>query len=271
MARAGFEYDDNLTVEQSDQVSEQNDSAVIFEVEGVYKYKDSIPFSPEVSYAFYQSLYDDYSQYDMQSHSLSLAGAKGYADFNFGLDYSYSDLTLDSDGFLGMHYASPSLGYSVTPDIYLHTSYIFMDKDFRQDANSARDAVNHSLGADIFYFFMDNKAYLKAGYRLEDENADGAEYEYLGHILSASLQVMPFEKTKIRLVYKHHIKDYSNITQAIGTERDDTRNSCQLVVSRELYDNLELKLDYHYIANDSNVATNDYTENRVYAGLAVKY
>ncbi|HIJ79072.1 MAG: hypothetical protein OEY01_08645 [Desulfobulbaceae bacterium] len=75
-ARAGLEYDDNITVEQSDQISEQSDAAVIFEVEGAYKFKERLPFSPEISYAFYQSLYDDYTQYNMQSHSLALSGDK---------------------------------------------------------------------------------------------------------------------------------------------------------------------------------------------------
>ncbi|HIJ79073.1 MAG: surface lipoprotein assembly modifier [Desulfobulbaceae bacterium] len=188
-----------------------------------------------------------------------------------GLDYSYTYLTLDNHSFLEMNHLSPSLGFSVAEDIYLHTSYIFMAKDFRQDADSDRDANNHSLGADLFYFFMDNQAYFKAGYRIEDENTDGAEYEYLGHLLSASVQVVPFAETKMRLSYKHHRKDYRNINPAIGAEREETKDSCQLVVTRKIYDNFEIKLDYQYINNDSNIAANKYNENRVFAGLAVQY
>ncbi|MGV1098673.1 surface lipoprotein assembly modifier [Thiovibrio sp. JS02] len=268
---AGFEYDDNLSVEEQDLVSDQSDTAAVFELEGGYRFGEKFPGNPEITYNFYQSLYDDYSEYDLQSHTLSLAGEEEFGKATAGLDYSYSYTTLDSDGFLQTHGLTPGLGYALTSQVYLHGSYIFLDKDFRQSGNNPRDAVNNSLGADLFYFFRENqKDFLQLGYRLEDENASGSEYEYQGQILKVSVQMVFAEETLLRLAYKYNLKDYDNITESIGVEREDTRQAFQVTVSRPLYGRLFGRLDYQHLMNDSNLPATDYTENIIYAGLELK-
>lgn len=265
---AGIEYDDNLTVEEQDLVSDQSDSAAVFELDGVYRFGEAVPLRPEISYNFYQSFYDDYSTYDMQSHTLSLAGEREYGEATAGLDYSYAYMTLDSDGFLQTHSLTPSIGYSFAPEIYLYASYILMDKDFRQSANNPRDAVNNSLGADLFYFFNGNATdFCQLGYRYEDENATGSEYEYQGHGIRAALQMMLPYDLKMRLVYRYHLKDYRNITPSIGAEREDTKNAIRLTLTRPVYEKLSVKVDYQHLDNDSNLPSNDYSENIVYAGI----
>ena len=267
----GLEFDDNLTVEEQDNVSGQEDYAVVFELEGKYSPEFLSPYSGEVYYEFYQSFYEDFSEFDLQTHTAGLTGEQEFQGWDIGLDYNFTYMFLGSDGFLQTHSLSPSVGKSLQSNLYTNFSYIFIDKDFRNDSDSDRDAFNNSIGGDAFYFFQKNQAYCQLGYRLEDEDASGDEFDYMGHIFNAAVQIPAPLDTKVRLSYKYHFKDYSNITQSIGSEREDKKQTVSLTVSGDIRDNIGLKFDYQYIDNDSNLSSNEYNQNIVFLGATVVF
>lgn len=80
-AELGYEYNDNLTVEQTDTVSDEADHAAVVEIGGSLKLLEQ-PIEAEINYNFYQSLYTEYSQFNMQSHQAGIS--TGY-DFGAGI------------------------------------------------------------------------------------------------------------------------------------------------------------------------------------------
>lgn len=268
---AGWEFDDNLTVEEQGNASGQEDSAAVFEFEGKYFPETLSSYSGEVYYEFYQSLYEDFSEFDLQTHTVGLAGEQEVEGWDLGLDYNYSYMFLGGDGFLQTHSISPSAGKSWRPDLYTSFSYIFSDKNFRTDADAGRNGANNSLGGDAFYFFQDNKAFFQLGYRLENENTSSSEYDYLGHIFTAAAQSPTPLETKTRLAYKYHFKDYDNITESISSEREDKKQTINLTVTRVIVENFQLKFDYQYIDSDSNLSSSEYVENIVFLGVTADF
>ena len=267
----GGEYDDNLTVEEQDLATDQADFATVLELEGGYRFQVPKPYEAEISYSLYQSLYNDYSQFDLQTHTLGLAGSRDFDGVEAGLSYAYSYMFLGREGFLQSHRLTPNVGFSLPYGLYASLSYNLEDKDFRKTTDNGRDAVNQAVGGDIFAFFLENRGYVQIGYRLESENATVAEFDYWGQTMLVAVQVPGWYDTKVRLSVKHQDKEYRHVTPAIGVERDDTKQTVGLTISRKFLERYEAKVDYQYIDSDSNLESSDYTENVLFFGVSVVF
>ena len=267
----GFEYDDNLTVEEQDLATDQSDFATVVELEGGYRFTVPKPYQAEISYSLSQSFYDDYSQFDLQTHTLGLSGSRDFDGWEAGLSYAYSYMFLGREGFLQSHRLTPNAGVFLPHGLYATVSYTLEDKDFRKTADNGRDAVNQAVGGDLFAFFMENRGYLQLGYRLEGESASAAEYDYLGHTLTAAVQVPAWYETKARLSFKYQDKRYRHITPSIGVEREDTKETIGLMVGRKFLEMYEAKVEYQYITSDSNLESSDYTENLLFVGVSALF
>jgi tetratricopeptide (TPR) repeat protein len=260
----GFEYDDNITVSELDQTTGLDDFSYIFEFAGAYKLQITPKFELEAGYDFYQSLHDDLSAFDIQSHIFSLNGSYELENLDLGLLSMYNRTTLGAADFLEIYSTSPSVGFSVTDTWYATANYSYKSTNFFNIND--RDAQNHGFGFSNFLFFLDGKAMVLLGYRFENEITTGAEFEYLGHFLNTKVQFsIPFLnlQTKVSLGYDYFFKDYKNITASIGERRDDFRNTIELGIYQPIYKKLHAKLKYQYINSISNLASSDYQENIV--------
>jgi hypothetical protein len=267
-ATAGAEYEDNLTVEEEEKFTDEEDIAAVIELEAGYKFPVPTPFEAEVSYDFYQSLFADLSEYNLHSHTLGLSGSAELGKWDLGLDYYFTYMLLGGDPFWQTHRVIPSAGFMPWSNLYARVSYILWAKDFLEKENEPRDGVNHSVGVDVFLFFMDYRAYVRATYRLDGEDTSGDEFDYLGQILGFALKLpLPFETT-FYCSYKYHFRDYGDITPSIGTEREDHRHALEFALKKTLFDGFELKVNYQYNNNDSNLPSADYHENIVFVGAS---
>ncbi|MCH7623031.1 MAG: tetratricopeptide repeat protein [Nitrospinae bacterium] len=168
----GFEYDDNITVDEIDQTTELDDFSYIFEFSGAYKFLQTPKFKMEAGYDFYQSLHDDLSAFDIQSHIFSLNGSYEFKKLDLGLFSIYNRTTLGAADFLEIYSTSPSVGFSVTDYWYATVSYSYKNTNFFNLSN--RDAQNHGFGMSNFLFFLDGKVMVLLGYQFENEITTGA-------------------------------------------------------------------------------------------------
>lgn len=267
----GIEYDDNLTVEEQELASNQSDFATVMELEGGYRFSLANPYEAEITYSLYQSFYDDYSQFDLQTHTLGLSGSREFDGWEAGLAYAYSYMFLGRDGFLQSHRLTPSAGLFLPHGLYATVSYALENKDFRKTEDNGRDAVNQGVGGDLFAFFLANRGFVQLGYRLENENATATEYDYWGQTVVAALQVPAWYETRARLSFKYQDRAYRHITPSIGAERDDTKATLGVMVSRRFLERYEAKVEYQHIASDSNLESSDYSENIIFAGVSAAF
>lgn len=261
-ASAGIEYDDNLGTDESDISTGEKDMAAVLDLSLDYKFPGMSDYEVEAGYYFFQSLYQDYSEFNLQSHSFHLSGSREFNDLDAGLSYRYTRSRLDDDDFMQIHNLQPNLGYSVQPNWYLNLAYSYQDKKFFDDAD--RDGIQHALSLDNYIVFNGNKSYVRLGYRVEDEDTDGPQFDYVGHYFNAGLSTplgLISLKTKLDLSYQYFTKDYSNITASIGKERNDHRHTFSIKALSNLSDELFASFKYEYIDASSNLSTADFHEN----------
>jgi hypothetical protein len=273
----GFEVDDNVGVDEVDNNTSLPDEALLIELGGTYKPQFGDSYGLELGYDFSQSVHEDLDDFDLQTHSLSASVEREIAPWDLGFTYLYSRSLLGGDDFLGIHSLTPTLGRSLTDRWYVSLRYGLQVKDFIQNRNDARDAVNNGLTFDNFVFFDQSRSFISAGYRIEDENTDGDEFDYIGHFLHVRAKVrLPIKQLQsfnptMRLGYQFSKKDFSNNTPSIGAERDDERMTFSGAFSLDLTDKVNTELAFETIEAVSNLASADFNETIVTIKVGVKY
>ena len=264
-ASAGIEFDDNVSVSTIDQSTGQSDEALVVDLSASYMAVESEGKELELAYDFYQSIYNDLTDFNLQIHTLSALGSWDFETYDTGLNYSYSHTSLGGDRLFDSHTLTPYIGFGGASEAWYHrVSYGYVDKDFF--SNPDRDATQHSIAVDNYYFFNDSKAYVSMGLRYEDENTSGPEFDYQGTYvnLGASLPVQVGEWTPtLKANYKHYWRDYDNVTASIGERRDDEQDAVTLELGHPLSKSVRMKLNYEWNDTDSNLAAADFEENIV--------
>lgn len=257
----GVEYDDNISVSVLDTTTGQSDEALVIDLSASYMLTKEETREVELSYDFYQSLHGSLDAFDLQIHTLSALGSWEVNELDTGLDYSYSKIYLGGDALYDSHTITPSLGSSRLENYYHRLSYSFLYKNFA--GNSTRDASQNSISADNYYFFMENKAYISLGLRLENEDAKDSELDYDGTSLKLGASIPFLESLKLKANYQHYWRDYDNVTASIGQARDDEQDLFSIELTKSLYKDVSMKLTYEYTDTKSNLPSVDATGNIV--------
>jgi hypothetical protein len=259
--RAGLEYDSNVSVEEVDQSSGQSDYAAVFD--GQLKYKSPLTQESKVSlgYDFSQSLYDEFSVVDRQTHMLSAGFSSDLEKVDLGANYRYIYSRLDGDKFLTMHQVSPYLSAFLTREWFWRGAYRFSDKKI--DQNPGRDATYHSGELDVYYFVNGLRSYFNLGYRYKDEEAETSQFDYTGHRLKLRyVQRFDFftRQAKATLALRYEDRDYSSLTPGIGEKREDERYRADAELEIPLGKQAAISIYYRYNDNQSNLPSVDYDQ-----------
>ena len=208
----------------------------------------------------------------MESHSLSLSAEREVAELDLGLGYTYSYTRLNRESFLSTHSIAPSLGFVPADGWYAYLRHNLDAKRFLDDRD--RDAVQNGLEATGYYFFNENRTYVSFGYRIENEDTGGPEFDYLGHYARARLRTPIFEselQPKLTLAYEYFEKDYRNITAAIGVKRKDSRQTASAELSVRIAERWTGSASYEYISASSNLSSSDFEERIATANVSYDF
>ena len=218
----GVEYDSNVSIEEIDRNTSQSDYALTLDagVEVEKEFSDTLEGS--LSYDFGQTLYDEFSVVDRQTHifGADLTADLGKADT--GLSFYYIDARLDGDPFLELYRVSPSVSGFLSRKWFARGAYVYLDKTIED--RPQRDAETHAGEADLYFFRRGLRSYFNLGYRYKDEDAraDFLDYQSHGVKLRYVHRLELFGKTaKLELAWRYEERDYSGITPGIGESRDD--------------------------------------------------
>lgn len=277
---AGMMRSNGVTRVEVDEVTGAADVAATFALSGAYKLLDADADTATVGYDFYQSIYDDITKQNFESHTAGLSIARSFKNWEAGLDYSFNYNLLDGKDFLRIHTAAPKLSYFPDPALFTQLLYEFATKDFFNDPD--RDASVHRLGLSQFLFFADAAGYLLVGLQYENENADGARFDFQAGVFNTTLQLpLPWlfsartaakadprwlGDLRAQLGFSFRHRDYSGVTPSIGEQRLDNIKTARFTLKETLIGGLSGKLKDQHNNTDSNLASVESAEN-VYSFL----
>lgn len=263
---AGLEYDDNLTVSELDVTTGQSDVAGVFTASAGARLLERGPDRLEASYDFSQSLYAQFGDLDLQTHTIALEAGSELAGLDPTLGYRFLHATLGGDDFLDLHHVTLGLGTLLAPRWYATVGYHFEDRRLAED--EARDATRLALSADHLLFLGERRAQARLGWRLELQDARDDEFDYLGNTLVLGIEsVLPVSwlerPPRGQLEWDFEARNYSAITASIGEKRQDRRHTVRLQLAQPLLRHLSAVLEYRFVSSNSNLPSQDYDENVV--------
>ncbi|MEH6634247.1 MAG: hypothetical protein V7700_01955 [Halioglobus sp.] len=258
----GAEYDSNVSVEEVDRASNQGDYALVADL-GLGIQKDvSERVSLAATYDFNQTVYEEYSQVDRQTHILGTDLVVDLDAVDTGVSFYYINSRLDNDKFLELYRTSPSISGFLAKKWFARGAYVYSDKTIEN--RPGRDAKTNAGEVDLYYFRRGLRSYFNFGYRYKDEDADADRLDYVSN--SAKLRYIHrlelFSRiAKLELAWRYEDRDYSAITPSIDEDRHDKRHRWRMDFEIPIVGSSALQVFYGYANYDSNYPQADYTQN----------
>jgi tetratricopeptide (TPR) repeat protein len=294
-ARAGFYFDDNVTAEPNRLTGNETITALrrrknettgeLLALRLEYDWYQEGPWAATVGYSFFTTYNNDLPSFNILDH-LATVGVRhrtalGAVPVISGLTYSYDYLMLDEEEFLQRH--TVSLSSTLVEDALNLTSLQgrFEMKEFslaqRTPPEEDLDAVNWMAGVIHVFRFAQDRHFIKVGYQVDWEDAQGDNYAYVGHRLLAGAQyTLPWRNIRLTYDFSFHHRDYQNHHTFLPApdrrrERRDSEYSHVARIDVPLTHGLTLGLDYLGTVARSNLDVFSYTRDVYTLSLSWQY
>ncbi|WP_421990924.1 hypothetical protein [Qipengyuania sp.] len=268
----GLRYDSEVAVDELDLASRQSDEALRARIRLGYEADIGEDTDARVSYGISQTWYEEFTTFDLQTHTLAASVSHDLGPARAGLSYRYIHARLDRDGLLDVHRVAPSLSGFVSKGVFVRAEALYRDTDFAGRVDRDNEAMG---GGFNLYFFMDgNKRYFAAGYDFTDVDAVDDQFDYVGHAFQLRFsQKFPIGsgKGRLRAGWRYQLRDYQAVTPAIGMEREDDRHRLRAELELPITDLLGVSTRYSYYDYESNLPSADYQQHLVDIALRAEF
>jgi len=258
----GGEYDSNVSVEEVDVTSGKGDYALNMDLGLEVNKGLSQDIDLSATYDFSQTLYDEFSQVDRQTHILGTALAINSDVIDSDLSFYYINSRLDGEKFLELYRVSPAVSGFLARKWFARGAYVYSDKSIENSPQ--RDADTNAGELDLYFFRRGLRSYFNLGYRFKDENAKIDRLDYTSNSLKLRYihrWEMFSRMAKLELSWRYEDREYDGITVSIGKARDDQRHRWRTDFEIPLIGQSSLQIYYSFADYESNYPQADYTQN----------
>lgn len=278
--RLAGEYDDNVPA-RSDDDHESSSSfrwaaSSYFDMRILDQELDRSFATVGISLTGYASRHteSDFDDYDLNTFGGSVYLAKAFSVANMpaslSVDTGYTWTELGQDTFSTSWNVGTGLDLQWADNASFRLRYSLAELDFKEDTAwpdlFSRDGKEHNIGADQFFYLLDNKLILGLGYTYRILDTDGSQFETDSHNFNGSVTVRLPYSVVFAGNFGYAEEDYRDFTPE--PERLDDIVTATLELSRYIWkDQVKLALSYSRSRADSNLDFAEYRRN-IY-GLAV--
>jgi tetratricopeptide (TPR) repeat protein len=280
-ASAGFEGDSNLTVSELDGAADEGDVGIMFALSTDIRVFERGATEVEVGYDFYQSLYSDRNDLNLRTHTPYVTVSSGVGAIDPSLTYRFSHSKLGGDNFLDVHTAAFGVGRSLTSWWYGLAAYdiegLVYEEDTGRDAlrndgrDVASDALRNVFRVEQFFASSDERFSAFLGWRIERNEAEDAEFDYLGNTLRVQLEMLSHigrDESRLELGYEYRARGYDEPTTdgdgnplTGGEKREDRRHTGWAELTMPLVEHLDGVVRFTQIGSLSNLRSQDFDES----------
>jgi hypothetical protein len=268
----GAEYDSNVSVDALDRTTNIGDNASLFKAKANYRLPLGKDTEFKLGYSFSQSKHETFSNFDIRTQMASANIVHDFGSVKTGLAYRHSTAQLDGDDFLTLRQISPYLSGFINKKVFVRASYTQTDKSF--DNRPVRDAESRMLGADVYFFLRGVRRYWIVGYKRENEDAQGPEFDFDANHVRVKYQqrfVVGGKDLKMGLGWRYEGRAYNGITPSINMIREDNRNRYQAEIEYPLTPSSFIQLEFERADYDSNLPSADYNQNLAIIRLGFEF
>jgi hypothetical protein len=260
----GYEYDSNvpLTPVFSGLGGniEREDSRWVVGLFGDYRLIQESDEVVGVTASTYTNFHFDLNQFNVQSYSTSAYWNRAIEDWIVGVTYNFSETLLDGDQFATSHRltASASKRWEDCGHTTGFYEYEYLDlAGLLLIPEQNRSGHTNSVGVtQAWYFGPQNLGRVYAGYRYDNTDSYGSDFDMSSHMLNARVEYPIFVDLVVDAEARQFWDDYAsgNSLDFFDRSREDQRIELRAGLQKYIDANTSLRFDYTYVDSDSNVA-----------------
>ncbi|MBI3784191.1 MAG: tetratricopeptide repeat protein [Deltaproteobacteria bacterium] len=278
-ATLSMQYDSNVILAPSDEaeknalgISRQGDGRFSVAAGGRYAPWRNDAFELWLGYQFFQSLYFDLTQYNLQEHQPQVDLVWHFKPVDVGISGRYHFYLREADRFLQQGSGSAWMRVAEGDFGRTEISYLVRRRDyFERDLAGGLDALNHAVDLRQFFYLRSSDRYLWLGYAFDRNGAEhtaGKMFAYDGNELQAGLGwTFPALDLSADLVYRFRHERYDSPSDG----RRDHEHGVGFVLNRRLTDHLAIIAAYYGTFNDSTSTLYRYDRQIGSIGLDIRY
>ena len=267
----GIEHDSNVAVDEIDRSSSLSDIGRLFEIDLELLFDIGSQVSGRAFYSLSAVDYAEFKNLNRQTQYLGAAVNTNLNRMKAGLSYFYTDSQLNHSNFLKYHRVSPSLSGFTSKRWFFRGAYVFGDKEF--ETISGRDAKQHGLETDAYYFWRGLRRYFNMGYTYRLENSRADRFSYDSHqikfraVQRFDAHAGRYSSLELNTLYEN--RKYDGITPSIRERRADDRIRVVITFEYPLTASLNWEFYGDYSNYLSNLPSADYEQTII--GTAFRF
>jgi Tfp pilus assembly protein PilF len=273
------QYDSNVILKPDNAaaaaaISGESDLVTVVSARLEYAAPVRLPYSLKAQYALYLNRHQDLKTYDVQSHSIGLIPGYALGENSLALLASYNVTLVDGEQYLQALLLSPLYIYTPADEQQAHIALRFLRKDFQQtppQPDEDRDSTDVGLGISWYWMFGQRQGFINARYEINREDAQGANWSYLGNKAAVGC-LYPFtDAWKASAGLEVYLQDYDNSNTAFNEKRKDTTTTLTVQALYALTKSIDAHLQYVYMKDDSTIDVYAFTKYLVGIGLFARF
>jgi tetratricopeptide (TPR) repeat protein len=285
-----LQYDSNVVIAPSNSaesnqalralgISRQDDGLGVILAGGTYVPWHTDRTELSLGYEFYQSLYFNLTDFDMQDHRPRVqlfhnfgpvqAGVEGRYDFYLLGLQDISSFLSEATAFHWIEIPEADFGRA---EVYYRMRY----RDFLQNTYEVQTGFNHAVGAHQFFYFGSPDRYVGIGYQYDQEDPSetaGQVFEYVGNQVEAGGGWMLPAAVAADATFRYRNEHYDSASAIPPGSPRRTDNYYEFIVAfrKELNEHFGVNLAYDGTINDSNQNEFQYDRNIVSIGVDARF
>ncbi|MBI5750513.1 MAG: DUF2860 family protein, partial [Nitrospinae bacterium] len=264
-------------------IAGESDSLGIAILRGEYVPKLIEPYSIKAQYSFFGNIHNRLKNYDVQSHSITLAPNYNLKRGSITLLAGWNYTLVDNNKYLETLTLSPLYNFIINKTQFIQTSLRYQNKHYLKapvNSNEDRDGINYNGGVSWFYLLSGNKGFLNLRYEYDREDTVGMNWKYTGNKAGLSLlyplSVPLFFKEgsgelNLNIGGEVYTQGFDNTHTSFKKKRDDRTYNLSMMLTYRVYEDMDIKMQYVYIQDDSNISVYTYNKNMATLGIEYKF
>ena len=271
----GLLYNTNVTLEPQGTVERPDDTVGFLRLRGGYQ----VTPNKNLEYSLYQNrhLHNNFRDYDIQDHNLSLNVRPVRFEDRLNVGYQFQLALLGNEHYLTYHTLGTQYLLTKSDRKVTELSYQLQVKRYYNIVplfpnSENRNAIGHQMGI-RHAVLLDSDINLRGGYFFEIDRAGSNpaqdDWSFTGHRLKTGVSLPAWHQLITSADLEYIFRPYNHENQfASGTKRRDHGPAFNLTVSRPFGEHVQVVFSYLTQQNNSNIATFDYRRS-VYGILAI--
>ena len=257
----GAQYDSNVSIEASDITARRGDEALLLGASVEAEKQVSQRLTATAGYDFSQTLHDEVTDFDLQTHALTAGLEYNRKRLGIDLGYRFNHVLLDQKPYLDLHVITPAVSYRPWDRLLVRGAYTYVRKHFV--TSDRLDGDTHYASIDAWRAIADRRGYVSLGARYEKDDVTFGPRDFTGWQAVARVQypiAILNPKARGRVSYTYSERDYAEVDPAIGEKRSESRSSVSAILDTPFIDPLDVRATVRFTDRKSNVPAYDYRE-----------